>query len=259
MNAYELIRHLNSELVKGTAFTAAEKKEATTRLLAGADSREKAERFRQGVKAPDDGRILYPLFYIPPYNGGKKLRLFTGELPKTHILSANHYELEVLRLLALWDKDNPIVTRMLDETVRRLETTCFARFCSLGDCVGAGVATLRFLTALRTGQEEWINKLLPPLMGLFRQNDKNMPVYYFYAAMVEIANDACRAMAAEKEEWLVHMLRRGCLTGPAAADTYNPTRLYVLRNTLMLLPAYAYLADKPVYVAGKDNRCYCDV
>ena len=72
--------------------------------------------------------VLYPLFFILPYNNGRKLRLITGTLPKTQILSANHYELEILCLLALWDRRNPRVKHMLD--VKRLDKCCFTHLCS---------------------------------------------------------------------------------------------------------------------------------
>ena len=266
MSVYGLLRETNFKLIKGEVFSVPEKQKIAGKLLSAAGGRDAAERFRKGMKAFGDGKELYPLFYIPPYNDGKKLRLITGLLPKTHILSSNHYELEILRVLAMWDGDNPKVRYMLDETLRRLGKACFAHFCAAGECVGAGVAALRLLSVLKNRDEKWINEILLPLISLYKNgskgmaaNNNNVPVFYLYSALPDIAGESCLKLIEEKKEWIVRMLTRGNLTGPAVTDTYNVTRLYVLRNALAALPGYEYLKLREVYVSGKNNRCYCDV
>jgi hypothetical protein len=197
------------------------------------------------------------MFYITPYNDGKKLRLVTGELPKTHILAANHYELEILRILALWDIDNPKVRFMIDETLKRLNTTCFAHWCPAGECVGAAVTVLRFISVLpeERRKDEWINQILP---HLFEKN-VSLPVFYMYSALPDIANALCLEFIADKKDWLIGMLTKGHLTGPAVQDTYCDIRKYVLRNALAMLPEYAHLKNRKIYISPKDSRCYFDV
>ena len=68
---------------------------------------------------------IYPNYYIPPYNENKKLRLVQGYLPKTNILYANHYELEIIRLLFLFTPENEKVIEMVRKTLQRLKDTCF--------------------------------------------------------------------------------------------------------------------------------------
>lgn len=63
---------------------------------------------------------IYPNYYIPPYNGNRKFRLIQGYLPKTNILYANHYELEIIRLLFLFAPENEQVNEMVDNTLQRL-------------------------------------------------------------------------------------------------------------------------------------------
>lgn len=269
MTTYEILCNTNWEMIKGKIFSDTEKQEITKSLLSAVSSEDTIYRFHKGVKAPDDGRIMYPLFYIPPYNDGKKFRLITGELPKTHILSANHYELEILRILALWDKDNPKVQFMLDETSKRLNTTCFAHSCSLGECISVGVSVLRFLSVIRPRNDEWINEILTSLLkeynnGTKGSTNKNIPVFYMYAAISDIANGLCRELVENKKEWLMYMIqrdkfRKGSNKPPVYRDLYNVTLLYVLKNALSILPEFEYIENRPVVISENDNRCYCDI
>jgi len=266
MNVINILKETNRKLFAGEIFEDVRKKEICAALLSAKSDAFTVNQFQRRMRTPNDGRILYPGFFIPPYNKGKKLRLVTGQLPKTHLLSANHYELEILRILALWDGENPVVKMMLDETLKRLDTTCFAHFCSTGECVGAGIAVLRLLSVLSPKDEKWICKILNPLIKQYNcghngmaATNNNVPVFYLYAVLPDIANDMCCALVEQRKSWIIHMLARGCITGPAIQDTYNVTLLYILRNALALLPQYAFVKDRKVYISDKDNRCYCDV
>lgn len=46
----------------------------------------------------------------------EKQRLIQGFLPKTGILYANHYELEIIRLLYMFDSENERVGEMVRKT-----------------------------------------------------------------------------------------------------------------------------------------------
>jgi hypothetical protein len=66
-------------------------------------------------------------------------------------------------------------------------------------------------------------------------------------------------MIRECKDFLLTLLGKGWLTGPAENDKYNPLIKYVLRNTLACLSEYEYLRDAEVYISGEERRCYCDV
>jgi len=90
--------------------------------------------------------------------------LITGTLLKTQILSANHYEHEILHLLASWDRGNPRDKYRLDETLKRLDKSCFAHFCLTGECVSTGISVLRLLSVLSPCNNKRINEILVPLI-----------------------------------------------------------------------------------------------
>ena len=129
MTSYELMIKTNHYLIKGNVLTDKHRNNIVSQLLSARSSSDQAKRFYMGLKYPNntdkDGRGMYPIFFIPPYNDGKKLKTILYQTPKTHILSANMYELEILRLLYLLDPKNEQINHMVNETIERLKTTCF--------------------------------------------------------------------------------------------------------------------------------------
>jgi hypothetical protein len=110
MTAYELMIKTNHHLIKGGQLTDRQKANIAGQLLSARSTAEQARRFYIGVKFPgnidDGGRRMYPVYYIPPYDDGRKLKTVFFQAPKTHILSANMYELEILKLLHLLAPDS---------------------------------------------------------------------------------------------------------------------------------------------------------
>lgn len=151
---------------------------------------------------------MYPLFYIPPYNGGKKLRLVQGYLPKTNILYANHYELEILRLLHMFALENEVVHDMVKATLQRLKGTCFENSCTQGECFATGISVLRFLAVVCPEDREWIDKLLTPLKQVFPVSGKgkvavrrDVPRSYLKMAFADINNEKkCRVDIKRTED-----------------------------------------------------------
>ena len=165
MDAYETMIKTNYHLIGGGEFTAAQKDGIVRQLLAARNTPEQARRFYCGVRFPNnidrEGRRMYPVFYIPPYNGGRKLQTVIPMSPRTHILSANSYELEIIRLLHLFAPDNPDVREMAAQTLARLKTTCFGYHdCAVGECFQTALITLRFLFTVAPEETEWIQKLI---------------------------------------------------------------------------------------------------
>jgi hypothetical protein len=191
--AYEVLYNTNAVLLSGRSIPETEKRDIAMYLLSLANTPEEVNSFRKGVGAKGGNRNMYPSFYVPPYNNGNKYRLITGELPKTHILSANHYELEILRLLAMWGEGALAIKSMIDSTLGRLSVTCFGRFCGTGECVGAGVTALRFYSAVLPPEDSRIKMLLHPLSDLYGQSGgrastyQNLPVKYCRLALAGVS------------------------------------------------------------------------
>ena len=165
MTAYDLMLKTNHYLITGSKLTDAHKTKIVTQLLAARTTHKQAQRFYRGVRFPnnidDEGRRMYPVFFIPPYNYGKKLQTVIPMSPKTHILSANAYELEIIRLLHMFAPDNNDVRYMAEETLARLKTTCFGYYgCAVGECFHAGLITLRFIIAAAPNEIKWRQKLI---------------------------------------------------------------------------------------------------
>lgn len=222
MTAYELLCSANTRIMQDQPVPKPERKEIAGLLLGFTSSPDDVESFHKRMGATGANRYLYPLYYVPPYGNGSKCRLITGELPKTHILSANHYELEILRLLALWYGDAPAVKTMIAKTMKRLEATCFGRFCGTGECVGAGVTALRFYNVVLPPEDSRIERLLLPLGELFMGCSghaayyQNLPVRYFCLALAGISSEKALRIADAKREYLLSRL-------PGCIDLKKPT------------------------------------
>ena len=142
MNAHILMCNINYALIQGKQYTTNEIDKFNHIFLESISDSNTIQRFQKGVRALADNRYMYPLFYIPPFNNGKKFHTLNGILPKTQIYAANSYELEILRILCLFSKNKPIVTNMIETTKNRLQSTCFGNYCSVGECFETSMVVL---------------------------------------------------------------------------------------------------------------------
>lgn len=241
-------------------------------FLSGICAKDENLRYKKRMGVNGETDKMYPGFYIPPYNANKKLRLVQGYLPKTNILYANHYELEILRLLYMFASENGTICDMVQTTLQRLKGTCFGNACMQGECLATGISVLRFLAVVCPDDSEWIDRLLNPLGELFLSagkgqaaTQKGVPMSYFLMSLTDINNEKSRDLIQQKKEWLLDLLRRGWLTGKLSngkiseRDTYNLLEKYIIRNALSILPEYKDIAKYEIYVSDKDNRCYCNI
>lgn len=272
MKKYKILCELICKEQFGEEITEKEKSEAVSSFLNGRNEPEEIIRYKKRMRVNLNEDCIYPNYYIPPYNSGKKLRLVQGYLPKTNILYANHYEAEILRLLVKFAPDNETVKDMVYHTLARFEKTCFGNSCTQGECIVAGICVLRLLAAVRPMDEMWIEKLLNPLGELFLSfgsgqaaSQKGIPLSYLLMVFSDINNDKTKHLLEQKKEWLVQLLRRGWITGKLSngkiseGDTYNLLGKYIIRNAICTLPEYLKKENYRIYVDDADKRCYCDI
>ena len=272
MDKYKILVELNRKEIFGEGISDVEKKHAVSIFLNEICSREDILCYKKRMRVDGESDNIYPNYYIPPYNRNKKFRLIQGYLPKTNILYANHYELEILRLLYMYAPSNETVLEMGQNTLQRLRNTCFGNACAQGECLATGISVLRFLAITRPDDAEWIDRLINPLGDIFLSFGKGqasiqqgIPVSYLLMAFSDINNEKTRELILQKEEWLLELLRRGWITGKLSngkiseGDTYNLLVKYVIRNAIGLLPEYKDATKYKIYISDKDERCYCNI
>ena len=272
MEKYKILMEINRKAVFAEEISDVEKEETVSVLLNGICCKEDILKYKRRMRVNTETDNIYPDYYIPPYNGNKKLRLIQGYLPKTNILYANHYELEIIRLLFMFTPENEKVNELVEKTLQRLKNTCFGNSCTKGECIAAGISVLRFLAVTQPNDLEWIDKLLNPLGNMFLSfgsgqaaTQKGIPLSYLLMAFTDINNEKTRDLIAQKKEWLLDMLRKGWITGKLSngkiseGDSYNLMGKYIIRNAIGTLPGYEDVSKYEIYVSGKDERCYCDI
>ena len=272
MEKYKILMEMNRKIVFGEEIPDREKEEAVTILLNGICDKEEVSKYKRRMKVNAETDNIYPNYYIPPHNGNKKLRLIQGYLPKTNILYANHYELEIIRLLYMFTPKNQIVDEMVKNTLRRLKGSCFGNSCTQGECLATGISVLRFLAKVHPDDTEWMDKLLNPLGAVFLSFgngqaaiQQGIPMSYLLMAFTDINNEKTKELIMQKREWLLGLLRRGWITGKLSngriseGDTYNLMGKYIIRNAIGTLPGYEDVSKHEIYVSGSDERCYCNI
>lgn len=268
MNQYQTLMELNKKAVFAENISNEEKEQAVSVFLDGIRLKGEIFKYKSRMRVNPETDHMYPIYYIPPYHGNRKLRLIQGYLPKTNILYANHYELEIIRLLFLFAPENPKVQEMTENTLERLKQTCFGNSCTQGECLAAGISVLRFLTAARPDDTEWIDRLLNPLGNLFLSFgagqaavQKGIPLSYLLIAFTDINSEKTRNLIAQKKEWLLNLLRRGQITDRLSngkiseGDIYNLMGKYIIRNAIGTLPGYEDLSRYQIYINPADARC----
>lgn len=208
-------------------------------------------------------KYMYPHFLLPSYGESilersKKLRLITGELPKTFLLSHNAYELEALRILAIRKHDNVKINELLKATTRRLENTCFGHFCSEGECLGLSLVVVRFWNSYKPYDLEIINNMLLKIIDHISNTAKHeLPPFYLWLTLSELADKSEYALEYIKKHsrHLHNQFQKGWIVNPKNADRYNPIRKHIIKNALLKTSMYQYMKDAEVYISN-DGRCY---
>ncbi len=236
MEQYKILMEINRKQIFREKIPDIEKENTVSILLGGICCKEDILKYKRRMRVNAETDTMYPDYYIPPYNGNRKLRLVQGYLPKTNILYANHYELEIIRLLFLFAPENKQVIEMADNTLQRLKNTCFGNFCTQGECTAAGISVLRLLAVTKPDDLQWINTLLEPLGELFlsfgnrkASVQKGIPLSYLLMAYTDINNEKTRNLIAQKKDWLFDLLNGNC---------FNLMGKFIIRNAVSTLLEY---------------------
>ncbi len=210
---------------------------------------------------------MYPIYFIPPYNNNKKYQTVIPMSPKTHILSSNSYELEIIRLLYFFAPDNPDIKEMVQKTLARLKTTCYGfNDCAIGECFHTALIVLRFLAEAAPEDAEWINKLL----SFFRRymNEKltlrgkgvhGNVLWYYWLCLSELPLELAEPEIQRFKERITVKLMRSLVMNSENDKINNPVMICAIRNALTRLPEYAYIKNRQPYMSEKDNRLYFDI
>ncbi|MCI8388862.1 MAG: hypothetical protein HFE63_10425 [Clostridiales bacterium] len=254
MTSYELMIKINHHLIKGCEFSSEQISAIVSQFL--------SDKNTSAYVNNNTGKKLYPIFYTPPYNYGKKLKTILNQTPKTQIFSANMYELEILRLLYLFAPENAEVHTMISKTLERLKATCFGYMDDgVGECFDTSLVVLRFLAAVAPSETEWIQSRIDNYNHHYA--DKKRPwfsLWYYWLSLSELPFDiAYPEIEKYKDEILNRLVNKSCVMNSEHDRLIHPVILCILRNIISKYPEYAYIKTRQPYVNDKDGRLYFDM
>lgn len=266
LTAHDLMLKTNYFLIRGGTFTDTERMDIANRLLAARSSDDEAKRFWDGIhysgNRDENGREMYPIFFIPPYNGGKKCKSVLDQTPKTHIFSANLYELEILRLLLLLVPDDLDVKAMTGRTLSRLQTTCFgSEDDGVGECFDTSLVVLRFLCAA-SPSDLWRMKSRVDVFNKHYAEKKRVSavIWYYWLCLSELPDEiALPEIEKYKPVMLNWLENKSCVMNSEHDRTLHPVLFSVLRNSLSRFPEYAYIKERQPFIAERDGRLHFDM
>jgi hypothetical protein len=266
MNHYEVMINANHKLIMFGAMPDREVSEVFERLMTARSTKAQADRFHSGIRCPGNidksGRRMYPEYFIPPYNDGKKLRTIFNQLPNTHILSANMYELEILRLLCKLASDNIEVCDMADKTLERLKTTCFGNADDgVGECFDASLVVLRFLAAASPDDSEWIRSRIDNYDAHADDRKRSWhSLSYFLLCLSEIPFDIAETEMSKHKEQILRRLSDSSFPMNSDIDRIiQPVLCCSLRNFISRFPEFSYIEGRQPYINEKDGRLHFDM
>lgn len=266
MTAYELMIKTNHYLIQGGTLTEAQKGSIVRQLLAAKSAPAEADRFYNGVRFPhnvdEDGQRMYPIYYIPLYHKGEKYKTIFHQTPKTHIFSANMYELEILRLLHLLRPQLPEVRHMIADTLTRLKTTCFGfRDDGVGECFDTSLVVLRFLAAAAPEQRRWIEGRMENFNRHYAKRKRPWYcLWYYWLCLSELPFEISKPELEQHKPVMLNWLYNKSFVMNSQLDKkIHPVLCCMLRNNISRYPEYAYIKERKPYVSEKNGRLYFDM
>lgn len=166
--------------------------------------------------------VLEPLrTYIEPFyvyskkDELKNFHTFNGYKPKTMLFYSNYCELELLRIAYLLHALDEEKKWIYDSTKQRIQSNCFGRFCSKGECFETSIAVLRFVATVFPDETEWIEMYIKNITETILSGNKKIPyqtTLYFAMTLCEIDTEAsrnCLGMLAQSIQNLGICVTRG--------------------------------------------------
>ena len=263
MNAHELMIKTNHYLIQGGSFTDAQQNSIVRHLLSARATEVQASRYHAAVRCPNNvdrwGHRLYPSLFIPPYKDGHKLKTILGQTPRTHLLSSNMHELEIVRLLAVLAPQHPAVPGMVAEVLARLETTCFGnKDDGVGECFDASLVVLRFLATAAPREHRWIRERIDNYNR--HQAEKKRPwhsTWYYWLCLSELPYELVRnEVASHLPEIIPWLTTKSAAMNSENDRTIHPVLLCIARNLVANMPEHAHIRTIQPTLCDRDGRLY---
>ena len=256
MTAYEIMIKTNHHIIKDGELTDTQKENIVQQLLAARTDEHDIHKFYE--KMQSDGST-YPSYYLPPYNDNKKYQTVIPMSPKTHILSMNAYEMDILRLLCLFAPENPIVKDMVKGTFKRLKNSCPGGDCTQGECFHSSLPVLRFFAVAAPNDKAWMHKLTAKINRSIDAKYKGNAVGYYWLCLSELPYDVAEPGLLKYKEEIFEKLEKSVPMNTDYAKIYQLVFYYVYRNCLASFPEYEHIKPRQPYINEKNGRLCFDV
>ena len=254
---HQLLFRTSERIIRGDEFSPEEKINITDKFLNNISDETELERFMKTAKVKENERNMYPLFFVPPESPHKRL-IITGIIPKTHLFSANAYELEILRILFMWRSDDERVKDMLVKTKDRLKMTCFGEVFDKGEYLETSIAVLRFLALVFPDEKSWIDKLFTGVQNGGKRN--GAVVYYYFLMLSEIHSPEVDKLIRDGQGHFEKMTNIGTHRSYKLKydNIVEPTRSHIARNCLLHFPEFEHLRNMKSYIGTDGNKHFDD-
>ena len=190
----------------------------------------------------------------------KKYQTVIPMSPKTHILSMNAYELEILRLLHLFAPENPVVAEMIKTRLEHLKKyVCFGGECTAGECFHATLPTIRFINTVTSDEKKWMQKLATKINDHIDWKYKENSVNYYLLCLSELPYDIAEPGLLKYKDEIRTRMEKSASMNTERTKTYQPVLYYIYRNCLSRFPEYEYIKNREPYINEKDGRLYFDM
>jgi hypothetical protein len=256
LSLYEMMMKANFDIATGNKITDGDINFMCNSFIQNADLT-KLKQSKLGKSAN-----MSPIFF----HSQEKIATVSTVTPKTQLLSGNAYELEILRLLALFNKEDVVVQDMLKMTYDRLKNTCFGRFCPTGECFDLSIVTLRFLNIAYPLEVMWMEKLIDGIKVHMHTKKRHSGTLFYYwltlselpieISKSEIERYSTNCITETEKISLPNLLRKSYVLNSDHDKYATPLGVYVMRNSLSKLENYKYIENRNPYVSKKDGRMH---
>lgn len=252
---HQLLLKTSEKILRGDEFLLEEKIDITDKFLNNISDENEIKQFLKIAKVKENERNMYPLFFVPPDSPVKRMTI-NGAMPRTHLFSANSYELEILRILFMWRSDDERVKDMLIKTKNRLKMTPLGEVFDRAEYLETSIAVLRFLALAFPEEKEWIDKLF---IGV-RDGEKRTGavIYYYFLMLSEIHSPEIDKSIRDGLWHFEKMINQKPFKRKYKHDNiFEPVGKHIVRNCLLHLPEFQYLKNIKSYV-GEDGYIHID-